>query len=77
MVSFSFSKIKLPKADMKIAKPKFSAWVDYSIYKPTTESLRESDGKKDLPNELDYSPLRRVTMESFLMGILISMGGFV
>jgi len=54
--------------------------VDYSRYKPTTdprESLRESDGNKDLPNELDYSPLRRVTMESFLMGILISMGGFV
>lgn len=65
---------------MKISEPKFSAWVDYSRYKPTTEpreSLHESKGDKDLPNELDYSPLRRVTMESFLMGILISMGGFV
>lgn len=65
---------------MKIAKPTFSAWVDYSRYKPTTEpreGLHASNGDKDLPNELDYSPLRRITMESLLMGVLISMGGFV
>jgi hypothetical protein len=28
-------------------------------------------------SDLDYSPLRRVTLPSFVMGVLVSMGGFL
>ncbi|EXJ64253.1 MFS transporter, SP family, sugar:H+ symporter [Cladophialophora yegresii CBS 114405] len=49
-------------------------WVKYDKYNPHAEGA--TDARKSLAN-LDYSPLRRVTMASFLMGVAISMGGFI
>jgi MFS transporter, SP family, sugar:H+ symporter len=49
-------------------------WVHYDKYNPHADGA--TDARKSLAN-LDYSPLRRVTMASFLMGIAISMGGFI
>lgn len=42
-----------------------------------TEGVSPHQSYEDVRKSLDYSRLRRVTMASFLMGILISMGGFV
>jgi len=67
-----FKMISFPK--MRLSKPTFSSWVRYDKYDPNVDS-GEHVGKSLAG--LDYSPLRRVTMASFLMGILISMGGFV
>ena len=49
-------------------------WVRYEKYDPHAEG--STDARKSL-SHLDYSPLRRVTMPAFLMGIAISMGGFI
>lgn len=49
-------------------------WVKYDKYNPHSD--QSTDARKSLA-DLDYSPLRRVTLQSFLMGILISMGGFI
>ena len=51
-----------------------TTWVRYDKYDPHSE--KSTDARKSL-TDLDYSPLRRVTLQSFLMGILISMGGFI
>ena len=51
-----------------------SNYVKYDKYNP--HSGVSTDARKSLA-DLDYSPLRRVTWASFLMGILISMGGFI
>jgi hypothetical protein len=48
--------------------------VDYSKYDPNHGD--STHGRKSLTN-LDYSPLRRVTLASFFMAILVSMGGFI
>ncbi len=49
-------------------------WVKYDKYNP--HAAASTDARKSLA-DLDYSPLRRVTMASFLMGLAISMGGFI
>ncbi len=49
-------------------------WVKYDKYNPNAEGSTQAI--KSLAN-LDYSPLRRVTLPAFLMGIAISMGGFI
>lgn len=36
----------------------------------------QEDSRQSLAN-LDYSPLPRVTWPSFIMGIMVSMGGFL
>ena len=48
--------------------------VDYAKYNPNHE--QSTHGRKSLV-DLDYSPLRRVTWASFIMGVLVSMGGFI
>lgn len=73
MVSFPKMRLSRPKIPTS-RKDVFDPYVHYEQYDPN-----QSEGK-DVRNSLaglDYSPLRRVTMASFLMGILISMGGFV
>ncbi|KAJ9642131.1 hexose transporter hxt5 [Knufia peltigerae] len=49
-------------------------YVSYAKYDP--HSGDSTDARKSL-SHLDYSPLRRVTWESFWMGMLVSMGGFI
>ncbi|KIV89186.1 hypothetical protein, variant 1 [Exophiala mesophila] len=51
-----------------------TTWVKYDKYNPHSD--QSTDARKSLA-DLDYSPLRRITLQSFLMGILISMGGFI
>ena len=51
-----------------------SNWVKYDKYNPHAKDA--TNARKSLAN-LDYSPLRRITMPSFLMGMAISMGGFI
>lgn len=48
--------------------------VNYSQHDP--HSADSTHGRKSLA-DLDYSPLRRLTLQSFYMAILISMGGFI
>ena len=48
--------------------------VDYAKFNPNHDASDRA--RKSLAN-LDYSPLRRVTLPSFYMGVLISMGGFI
>lgn len=50
-----------------------TVWFSYR-YDP--HSGDSTDARKSL-SHLDYSPLRRVTWESFWMGMLVSMGGFI
>jgi len=49
-------------------------WVDYTKYNPKN---RQDGVVEHSANDIDYPPLRRLTMASFIMGVLISMGGFV
>jgi SP family sugar:H+ symporter-like MFS transporter len=51
-----------------------SSHVRYDKYNPN--SAQATDARKSIAH-LDYSPLRRVTWQSFFMGVLISMGGFM
>lgn len=59
--------VSLPKLSM-------STRVRYDKYNPN--SKQATDARKSIAH-LDYSPLPRVTMQSFFMGVLISMGGFI
>jgi MFS transporter, SP family, sugar:H+ symporter len=51
-----------------------SCYVHYEKYNPNCAQATEA--RKSIAH-LDYSPLRRVTWQSFFMGVLISMGGFM
>ncbi|ETN45700.1 uncharacterized protein HMPREF1541_09533 [Cyphellophora europaea CBS 101466] len=48
--------------------------VDYAKYNPSHDG---SDQARKSLGHLDYSPLRRITLPSFYMAVLISMGGFI
>lgn len=48
--------------------------VNYSKYNPNHDG---SDQARKSLADLDYSPLRRLTLQSFYMAVLISMGGFI
>jgi hypothetical protein len=48
--------------------------VNYNKYDPRHD--QSTDARKSLA-DLDYSPLRRLTLPSFYMAVLISMGGFI
>ncbi|KIW19396.1 hypothetical protein PV08_03691 [Exophiala spinifera] len=48
--------------------------VHFDQYNPNSE--KGTDTRASLAS-LDYSPLRRVTWRSFLMGVLVSMGGLI
>jgi hypothetical protein len=62
-----------PRSKTLAEKLHLSPYVYYDQYDPRygTDQSRAS------LSELDYSPLRRVTKQSFVMGILVSMGGFL
>ena len=49
-------------------------WVKYDKFNPHAEGA--TDARKSLSG-LDYSPLRRITLASLYMGLLVSMGGFI
>jgi len=51
-----------------------STYVKYDKFNPNLPG--STYGLKSLAN-LDYSPLRRLTWSSFVMGMLVSMGGFI
>ena len=59
--------VSFPKLSM-------SSHVYYDKYDPSSKNA--TDARKSIAH-LDYSPLPRVTMQSFFMGVLISMGGFM
>lgn len=67
MAKFSF-----PKLDAR--KLHLSTRVYYDRYDPRSPT---SNGARKSLSHLDYSPLTRVTWPSFVMGILVSMGGFL
>lgn len=48
--------------------------VNFDHENPNSQS--GTDVRKELAH-LDYSPLPRVTGRSFVMGLLVSMGGFI
>lgn len=73
--------LRAPKLHNPI--PKRGTWRDslglhnhvyYDQYNPNSE--KGTDVRNSLAG-LDYSPLRRVTLQSLYMGLLISMGGFM
>lgn len=49
--------------------------VRFDDHDPNSE--KRKDGQRASLAGLDYSPLPRVTMRSFIMGILVSMGGLM
>lgn len=59
--------VSLPKLSM-------SSRVYYDKYNPN--KAEATDARQSIAH-LDYSPLPRVTKQSFFMGVLISMGGFM
>ena len=62
-----------PRPKTLAEKLHLSPWVYYDQFDPrygTDQSRASLAG-------LDYSPLRRITMQSFIMGVLVSMGGFL
>ena len=66
------ARFSLPKFDAR--KLHLSTRVYYDEYDP--RSPTSTGARKSLTN-LDYSPLPRVTWPSFIMGVLVSMGGFL
>jgi hypothetical protein len=50
-----------------------SPYVYYDEFDPRTGT----DKARASLSNLDYSPLKRVTLPSFVMGVLVSMGGFL
>ena len=62
-----------PRPKTFAEKLHLSPWVYYDQFDPRYGA----DKSRASLAELDYSPLRRVTMQSFVMGVLVSMGGFL
>jgi SP family sugar:H+ symporter-like MFS transporter len=52
-----------------------STRVYYDSVDPRTAAGR--DGGRQSLADLDYSPLRRITFPSYVMGLMVSMGGFL
>jgi hypothetical protein len=65
-------KLSIPRFDSK--KYGLSPLVYYDQFNP---SVQDVAGSRKSLTHLDYSPLRRVTMPSVVMGIVVSMGGFL
>jgi hypothetical protein len=65
-------KFSIPKFDSK--KYGLSPLVYYDQFNP---SVQGAAGSRKSLTHLDYSPLRRVTWPSIVMGIVVSMGGFL
>jgi hypothetical protein len=65
-------RFSVPRFNLK--KYGLSPLIYYDQFNPTAQSAAGS--RKSLTH-LDYSPLRRVTMPSVVIGIVVSMGGFL
>lgn len=48
--------------------------VNFDHVNPNSDA--STDARRELAH-LDYSPLKRVTGKSFVMGLLVSMGGLI
>jgi SP family sugar:H+ symporter-like MFS transporter len=66
------AKFSVPKFNVK--KLALSPWVHYDQFNPSSEQA--NGARKSLTN-LDYSPLRRITFPSVILGVVVSMGGFL
>jgi SP family sugar:H+ symporter-like MFS transporter len=64
-------KFTVPKFDAK--KWGLSSHVHYDEFNPSLNT----EGAKGNLNNLDYSPLRRITGQSILLAVVVSMGGFL
>jgi SP family sugar:H+ symporter-like MFS transporter len=51
-----------------------SPLVHYDQFDPAS---KEGDGARKGLTQLDYSPLRRITLPSVIIGVVVSMGGFL
>lgn len=67
--------LKAPKIKLTRESLGLTNYVRYDKYDPAHNG-QSDEARKSLAG-LDYSPLKRVTWESFWMGILISMGGMI
>jgi hypothetical protein len=47
------------------------------VYYDEFDPRNGTDKARASLSNLDYSPLKRVTLPSFVMGVLVSMGGFL
>jgi len=65
-------KFSAPKLDAK--KLGLSPWVHYDQFNPSSE---DANGARKSLTHLDYSPLRRITFPSVILGVVVSMGGFL
>jgi hypothetical protein len=65
-------KLSIPKFDSK--KLGLSPWVHFDQF---NNSSGDVDGTKNGSPQVDYSPLRRVTFRSVVLGVVVSMGGFL
>jgi SP family sugar:H+ symporter-like MFS transporter len=66
------AKFTVPKLNAQ--KLGLSSWVHYDKFNPSSEDAKGA--RKSLTN-LDYSPLRRITFPSIILGVVVSMGGFL
>jgi hypothetical protein len=62
-----------PRSKSLAEKLHLSPWVYYDQFDPRYGT----DQSRGSLAELDYSPLRRITGKSLIMGVLVSMGGFL
>lgn len=69
------AEVLTPKRKTLAQKLHVSPWVTYDHVNPSY-SAHGVQARASLTG-LDYSPLRLVTMPSFVMGVLVSMGGFL
>lgn len=69
MGAFDASKLRVPRFDL-------SNKVSYN-YPELQQNGSDDEGRRKSLQQYDFSPLPRVNMRSFLMGVLVSMGGFM
>ena len=69
-----FTERGLPSVLINMAPQTSAMTVHFDQYNPNSE--KGTDTRASLA-ALDYSPLRRLTWRSFLMGVLVSMGGLM
>lgn len=58
----------------KVKKPSGGMTIYFDQYNPNSE--KGTDVRQSLA-DLDYSPLKRITGQSFAMALLVSMGGLM
>lgn len=66
--------------DGQYAAPKKGPGLGWSLtvhFDEDNPNIDAGTGQRRSLSHLDYSPLPRITKQSFFMGVLVSMGGFV